>query len=118
MNAVEFVSKFGWEKSKQIINDFDKDATADCCFDTGLVNGLEKSWWDVCVYDLKSLVESWEVIKTLGSLKSAKANLSEMYSDSSCDWVHENARLYDYKHLTVGRVNQAIRDVESVGGGV
>ncbi|CEI54500.1 hypothetical protein [Acinetobacter bereziniae] len=41
-----------------------------------------------------------------------------MYSDSSCDWVHENARLYDYKHLTVGRVNQAIADVESVGGGV
>ncbi len=110
MNAVEFVKWFGWSIAKYSLkyhtNESEKLVYMDWILSVEDVN------------DLKRLVESWEVIKTLGSLKSAKANLSEMYSDSSCDWVHENARLYDYKHLTVGRVNQAITDVESVGGGV
>ncbi|WP_042089815.1 hypothetical protein [Acinetobacter bereziniae] len=117
MNAVEFVKKFGWEEAKKAIA---KVAWCETAYCTMIKHGCFKSNSDCCVdiTDLKRIVESWEVIKTLGSLKSAKANLSEMYSDSSCDWVHENARLYDYKHLTVGRVNQAIADVESVGGGV
>jgi len=64
--------------------------------------------------ELKQVVESVEIVKELGSLKSAKANVREMYVDYNCDYVHPRARLYDYKHLKIGRVIKAIKDYELV----
>lgn len=77
----------------------------------------KRGFHPVDLNELECLVESVDMINELGGLESAKANLREMYSDSSCDWVHESARLYDYKHLTVGRVKQAIAEYEEIYSG-
>lgn len=146
MNAIKFIQDNGVDKAREVVEGAPtgksfisgKEITADF-YDInsekyGMADGVYKFIWDKdwCIHsysfpefvlntffipDLKRLVESVDVINELGSLKSAKANLREMYSDSSCDWVHENARLYDYKHMKVGRVKQAIADYESIYGG-
>lgn len=71
MKANEFVKKFGWEKSKEIIAKFHNNELQSCCFDSGLINGEDKSWWDICVYDLKRLVESYEFVSASGGIDGA-----------------------------------------------
>ena len=97
MKANEFVKRFGLDKTKCVINDFENGKYKDCCLDTGLINNLEKSWWDICVYDLKRLVESHELVKEHGSLGGAKE-----YADSA----------YTAPEVAV-RLHAAIADVES-----
>lgn len=100
MNAITFMKQHGVEAARIVIGSAEMGE-----IDAPSTNELNR------------LVESVDIIKELGSLRSAKANLFEMYDDSSCDWVHEKARLYDYKHLTVGRVKQAIADYEAIYSG-
>ena len=93
MKANEFVKKFGLDKTKCIINDFENGKYKDCCLDSGLINNLEKSWWDICVYDLKRLVESHELVEKLGGINKAKDYVPDGYKSE--------------------QLKQAIADVES-----
>lgn len=66
MKPEEFIKCYEVENVKTLIEKFEKDQfafksfdpAADCCFDAGLCMGQEKAWWDICIYDLKRLVES------------------------------------------------------------
>ena len=80
MKANEFVKKFGLDKTKYIINDYENGKYKDCCLDSGLINNLEKSWWDICVYDLKRLVESHELVKDYYGLTRAKEHAESNYT--------------------------------------
>lgn len=139
INAIQFIQQHGVEKAREVVegapssathfnqnslgNHYAKEVLRKREFQWAWFNKLTQSWYyDFAEYnhfelsELKRFLDSLDIIKELGSVESAKANLFEMYDDSSCDWVHEKARLYDYKHLTVGRVKQAIADYEAIGG--
>ena len=111
MNAHKFVAEKGVEEAKRVLSGAPDWATH---FDGYLYS--EKQFHGSCISlsELKQVVESVEIVKELGSLKSAKANVREMYVDSSCDYVHPGAGLYDYKHLKIGRVIKAIADYELI----
>lgn len=100
MKANEFVEKFGLDKTKCVINDFENGKYKDCCLDTGLINNLEKSWWDICVYDLKRLVESHELVESKGGIELSK---KEVRQRSIVRWVDPE----------VERLREAIADVEA-----
>ena len=68
------------DKTKYIINDYENGKYKDCCLDSGLINNLEKSWWDICVYDLKRLVESHELVKDYYGLTRAKEHAESNYT--------------------------------------
>ncbi|WP_049044603.1 hypothetical protein [Acinetobacter bereziniae] len=131
MNAVEFVRKFGWVKAVEAIKNAppldDKVWYFFWCNECG--NGgssqtmnTDSYMSDYCacsvctsedlksddgVYEeLKSLVESWEMVGSYGGLVNAKIEVK--YID--LDW--------DFKSPRQLRLEQAIADVESVGGGV
>ena len=80
MRANEFVKKFGIDKAKSIVDDFEKNPSVNCCFDSGLANGLDKSWWDIFVYDLKRLVESHELVMDYYGLTRAKEHAESNYT--------------------------------------
>ena len=98
MNAVEFVKNqinefgldAGWEKTKAHL-----DYLISYGSEFGHVSKQE-------VEDLKRLVESYELVESKGGLENAKED--EL-------WANELG--FGFKGLA-----QAIRDVESVGGGV
>ena len=98
MYANEFVKKFGWDKAKEIIAKFHNNELQSCCFDSGLINGEDKSWWDICVYDLKRLVESHELVEACGGVNVVKRHLKE-----------GNVFRFEEKPL----MRQALADVES-----
>ena len=77
MQANEFIKKFGWGKTKEIIAKFHNNELQSCCFDSGLINGEDKSWWDICVYDLTRLVESYELVEACGGVNVVKRHLKE-----------------------------------------
>ncbi|AJB67979.1 hypothetical protein RU84_14200 [Acinetobacter baumannii] len=115
MKPEQFIREFGVEKSRAVV----EGAPDGHKGYNGVINQYTRGVWfsrDVMLSDLKRLVESVDIINELGSLRSAKSNVREMYVDSSCDYVHPEARLYDYKHLRVGRVMKAIADHESIYG--
>ena len=100
MKANEFVKKFGWDKTKEVITKFHNNELQSCCFDSGLINGEDKSWWDICVYDLKRLVESHNLVGRFGGLHMAKADVMDLdgWEKTSPYWM---------------KIQQAIADVES-----
>ena len=100
MQANEFVKKFGWDKTKEVITKFHNNELHSCCFDSGLINGEDKSWWDICVYDLKRLVESHSLVGRFGGLHMAKADVMDLdgWEKTSPYWM---------------KIQQAIADVES-----
>lgn len=91
MNAVEFVKKFGWEEAKKFLN-----------LPSYTIDQLLMLQSGLRCDELQKLVESWELIQSKGGLENAKED--EL-------WANELG--FGFKGLA-----QAIRDVESVGGGV
>lgn len=120
MNAIKFIQQHGIDKAREIVDGApDRATTVKPSLDfKHFMYGIceEAGGAYILLSDLKRLVESVDIILELGGLRSAKANVREMYIDSSCDYVHPEVGLYDYKHLTVGRVKQAIADHEAIGG--
>lgn len=92
MNAVEFVRKFGWEHSKYVLRS---------SVDVPVLHG-----------DLKSLVESYELVNEFDDIEQAKAWIPAMDVDMPYN-VRGSKRRFMRDELA-----QAIADVESVGGGV
>lgn len=71
MNAVEFVKKYGWEEAKDVPNHV---AWCEKSYCTKLKHGCIKNDHDCCVDvdDLKSLVDSYELVESVGGLEIAK----------------------------------------------
>ena len=118
MNANQFIKDHGVDKAREVVEGAPSNAVyyweiPRCTH--GCYSTFERNQEPAIVLnELKRLVESVDIILELGGLRSAKANVREMYIDSSCDYVHPEVGLYDYKHLTVGRVKQAIADHEAI----
>lgn len=88
MKANEFVKKFGWDKVKSIVLDFNYNSS-----NKFIVNLNNNS--AISIYDLKRLVESHELVESHGGLPQAR------------EVAHVNC--FDYPV----RLLQAIVDVES-----
>jgi hypothetical protein len=111
MKANEFVKNFGLDKTKDIINDFENGKYKDCCLDSGLINNLEKSWWDICVYDLKRLVESYELVVQCGGLEDARSHLESIrFNIATKTWFGQ--ALLNWS-MYADKLEKAIADVES-----
>ncbi|EPK7240617.1 hypothetical protein JH094_001899, partial [Acinetobacter baumannii] len=84
MKPEQFIREYGVENVKTLIEDYEKDQfafksfdpAADCCFDAGLCMGQEKAWWDICIYDLKRLVESVDLVNRLGGIEETRKTLA------------------------------------------
>ena len=62
MNAIEFVKKFGFIEAKNTLDD--------CIFlEAAFFNCLG---FDICVSDLKQLVDAWKLVERYGGLEVAK----------------------------------------------
>ncbi|MBJ9495464.1 hypothetical protein GHT20_006330 [Acinetobacter baumannii] len=116
MKPEQFIREYGASNVKTLIEDYEKDQfafkrfdpAADCCFDAGLCMGQEKAWWDICIYDLKRLLESIDQINAFdGGIKEAKEILSRINKHGG-----KYATLFERPAL-----EQAIRDHESIYGG-
>lgn len=105
MNAVEFVKKHGWEKAVEVIKNRPPMNSARYRPSDNKYSSTLSSGQAVCTVQLKRLVESWELVDWHGGLKYAK-NYFERNSKK-----HPDVEGWD-------SLEQAIRDVESVGGGV
>lgn len=98
MKANEFVKKFGWDRAKEIVNgagDHHRYFIAD---------GISATYsrYDDCFYsieDLKRLVESYELINSLGGIEQAK---SYAIDANACGAFNDE-----------NKIKQAILDVES-----
>lgn len=91
MNAVEFVKKHGWEEAKK---------ASESIFNGDVTYKRE----EINIDDLKRLVESWELIQSLGGVEKCKGYVQVCF--------------YKGRETYGNRLKQAIADVESVGGGV
>ncbi|AXY56828.1 hypothetical protein CDG60_09780 [Acinetobacter chinensis] len=123
-----FIKEQGVDRIKNSVEQFEGDPNftfktfdpcADCCFDIGLYAGKEKAWLDVCVYDLKQIVESHKLLEDFFNLssvgvekclQSAKAQIQE-YETNSVEKLNE--RFAAGYSCTVERMRQAIDDVEA-----
>ena len=62
MNAIEFVKKFGFIEAKNTLDD--------CIFlEAAFFNCLG---FDICVSDLKQIVDAWKLVERYGGLEVAK----------------------------------------------
>ncbi len=64
MNAVEFVKKFGWERSKKAVWLSITEFSRAFDIDSGFIICRRK--------DLKRLVESWELVESYGGIDQSK----------------------------------------------
>ncbi len=102
MKPEQFIREYGVENVKTLIEDFDKDQfafmsfdpAADCCFDAGLCMGEEKAWWDICIYDLKRLVESLDRIDKCGGLYGFKTYCNGDYSQEDLRAIRDHESIY------------------------
>ena len=116
MNAINFIQKHGVDKARECIEEANAYGGFWVNAKTLELSKQIPSYDTVSIPDIQRLVESIDIIKELGGLESAKANVREMYIDSSCDYVHPKVGLYDYKHIEIGRAIKAIADYEAIGG--
>lgn len=105
MNAVEFVRKFGWDVALRCLNDCASPQDRWFICDGILVSDNDFD-------DLKSLVESYELVNEFDDIEQAKAWIPAMDNDMPYN-VKGSKRRFMRDELA-----QAIADVESVGGGV
>ena len=104
MNAVEFVRNFGWDGAISFTDWYGGNTAFKFLKvkeKTISVHSGDQPY-DFHINDLKQLVESYELVEKHGGLENAKED--EL-------WANELG--FGFKGLA-----QAIRDVESVGGGV
>ncbi|AOA58198.1 hypothetical protein [Acinetobacter larvae] len=91
MKANEFVKKFGWDAVRQIVGDCELLGDKYFIHDNS----------EICVYDLKRLVESHELVDECGGLEKAKNR------------VELEERLPNPNVFYVLVVSSAISDVEA-----
>jgi len=114
MKATEFVKKFGWDEAEKLIRRFPEWADGYCKIDDEFLNysdaqdGYTLADCEHCVefLDLNRLVESHELVESIGGLPAAKAHLNsvaERCVNGGLEAVREQ-----YKIL-----KQAIADVEA-----
>lgn len=104
MQANKFVEKFGWNDARVCI------LNCACPEDRWLMRHGEFIS-DDAFDDLKRLVESWELIESLGGLVKAKTNLSSVeFNLSKSVWFGEDKL---EKQDFASKLRQAIADVES-----
>lgn len=119
MNAVEFLERFGWNDARLCI--------LNCASpqDRWLMRHGELIS-DQAFDDLERLVKSWELIAKFDGLEECKRIVSSApsgaigYHTMYEGYFDEKSKLY-YEGLNqclIVDLEQAIRDVESVGGGV
>lgn len=113
MQANEFVKKFGWDEVKRILGltnyaewadhyniKYDSIGTAGTKFSKELCENNEKF---VCLHDLKSLAESWELVCKHGGLDRAEDDIKFAHR-FSMDKIFGTP---------LEQLKQAIADVES-----
>ncbi|WP_335956594.1 hypothetical protein [Acinetobacter bereziniae] len=105
MNAVDFVKKHGWEKAVEVIKNRPPMNSARYRASDNKYSSTLSSGQAVCTVELKRLIESWELVERLGGLESS---LNER------DFRRKQNILQGHDQ----ELSEAIRDVESVGGGV
>ena len=107
MKANEFVEKFGWDKAKEVVSFTSNVCEDPTHFDSDLdiyvhsddfKGVMDES--DVCIGDLKRLIESHELVESYGGLESAKKFVGSEYRKLS-------------QPKTYNRLCEAILDVES-----
>lgn len=111
MNAVEFVRKFGWEAVIEAVKSTTAEETA--AFESkdldpiltkdGSVIGFNVKVYAIPYLEVKSLVESWELVESCGGVKKVKQYLKD-------------GNVFRFEETPI--MKQALADVESVGGGV
>ncbi|MGQ1156296.1 hypothetical protein ACT436_06470 [Acinetobacter baumannii] len=109
MKPGQFIREFGVEKARE--------ALTLCCwmdgsFCTRLWHGCVQNNHECCVdvKELKHLVESLEIIETVGYDRDGAEEIYEFSKD--CEVIH-----YAGLEIKVARLAQAIRDHESIYGG-
>lgn len=112
MNAVEFVKKHGWEAVIEAVKSTTAEETA--AFEStdldpilakdGSVIGFNVKVYAIPYIEVKSLVESWELVEKHGGLIGAKKEAEKLEWSNQSEWYN--------------KLIKAIRDVESAGGGV
>jgi len=133
MKPEQFIREYGVENVKTLIEDFEKDQfafksfdpAADCCFDAGLCMGQEKAWWDICIYDLKRLVESLGIVMAIGPVEYTRSVVTNAPADAiGYDTMHEGYFYENNKHyyenlrtFTIDQIKEAIAVHESIYGG-
>ena len=68
MNAIDFIQKFGWDKTKEIVSSYDNLGMTNCCFDISVATGGEFEYMDQCVSWLRPYVDSYELVQSYGGL--------------------------------------------------
>ncbi|MDO6644561.1 hypothetical protein [Acinetobacter guillouiae] len=105
MNAVEFVKDQGWENAKLVLELIPTSVVEIPDNELGKTYNFEKS-------ELIFLIESIRIVESCGGLKAAIKKSNDMCEAiNQVPWRSSMEKESD-------RLKQAIRDVESVGGGV
>ena len=114
MKANEFVKIFGWGKAKEVSSftsnvcedptHFDSDLDIYVHFDD-FKGVMDES--DVCIHDIKRLVESHSVVSQYQSLDAAKERLQYFINWLAEHWTHAEFA------PEIAKFKQAITDVES-----
>ena len=129
MKANEFVKKFGWDKAKEVASftsnvcadptHFDSDLDIYVHFDD-FKGVMDES--DVCIADLKRLVESHELVERVGGLDRVKKALDGKHIGYTHFYLHSNDRYVFLDHYVdfipdhaqhIGMFNKAIKDAEA-----
>lgn len=86
VNAIEFVKKFGFIEAKNTLDD--------CIFlEATFFNCLG---FDICVSDLKQIVDAWELVERFGGLEeSKKLHYDEFRSDTSYNKLQKAINLVE-----------------------
>lgn len=99
MKANEFVKKYGWEEAQFLIDEWDGETT-NWSLDTGFVYvGKSVDTHMLCVETLQRLVESRELVVSLGGAEKCKGYVQVCF--------------YKGRDTYGNRLKQAIVDVES-----
>lgn len=120
MKPEQFIRKYGVENVKTLIENYEKDQfafksfdpAADCCFDAGLCMGQEKAWWDICIYDLKRLVESLDLVQLLGGIDALNGLLDMANSPFSLSGITRDEVFYSSE-----KIKELAQVHESIYGG-
>lgn len=118
MKANEFVKKVGWDKAKEVASftsnvcedptHFDSDLDIYVHFDD-FKGIMDES--DICIGDLKRIVESWELVESYKGLHCAKNTLGLLQSSMEIGLYHGMDGVDAATEIP--RLKQAIADVES-----
>ncbi|AZC09430.1 hypothetical protein DKE47_006250 [Acinetobacter nosocomialis] len=109
MKPEQFIREHGEKKAREVV----EDAPDGHKGYNDVINQYTRGVWfsrDVMLSDLKRLVESLEIIETVGYDRDGAEEIYEFSKD--CEVIH-----YAGLEIKVTRLAQAIRDHESIYGG-